>query len=266
MVLTDKCLESFSFINVMAYDASNAEHSPLWFSETSIDYWLNRGVAAENIVLGMPLYARPSWMQYRHLVGLNPEYAFVDYAPTAPLESYYNGINTLREKTIISLSKAGGVMLFDVNEDTNDEYSIVSMIDNILNRTRHLSKDELTNYITVVLDKRELVFTENDGFGIPFINEDNRTMIPLRMALETIGAEVSYDHINGVVTAVKDNISIKVPINKNTIYINGEETVTDTKAIIKDNRTYIPIRSVFEAFGYKIEWHNNSRTVIIIRE
>lgn len=266
MVLTDECLKSFSFINVMAYDASNTEHSPLWFSETSIDYWLNRGVPAEDIVLGMPLYAKPSWMQYRHLVDLNTEYAFADYASTAPLESYYNGMNTLREKTIISLSKAGGVMLFDVNEDTNDEYSIVSMIDDILNRTGHLSKDELANYITVILDNRELVFTENDGFGIPFINEDSRTMLPLRRPLEAIGAEVSYDHINGVVTAVKDNISVKVPINEKTIYINGEETETDTKAIIKDNRTYIPLRSVFEAFGYKIEWHNNSRTVIIIRE
>ena len=266
MVLTDECLNSFSFINVMAYDASNTDHSPLWFAETSIDFWLNRGVAAEKIVLGMPLYAKPSWMQYRHLVDLNPEYAFADYVPTAPLESYYNGMNTLREKTIISLSKAGGVMLFDVNEDTNDEYSIVSMIDNIINRTKHLSKGELADYITVILDNRELVFNENDGFGIPFINEDHRTMIPLRMPLEAIGANVSYDHINGAVTAVKDTISIKVPINENTIYINGEETSIDTKAIIKDNRTYIPIRSVFEAFGYKVEWHGGSRTVIIMME
>lgn len=136
MVLTDKCLESYSFINVMAYDTNNADRSPLWFSETSIDYWLNRGVKAEDIVLGMPLYARPSWMQYRHLVELNSEYAFVDYAPTTPLDSYYNGMNTLREKTILTMNKAGGVMLFDVNEDTNDEYSIVSMIDDLIDRKK----------------------------------------------------------------------------------------------------------------------------------
>ena len=263
MVLTDKCLESYSFINVMAYDTNNAEHSPLWFSETSIDFWLNKGVKAEDIVLGMPLYARPSWMQYRHLVELNPEYAFVDYAPTTTLESYYNGINTLREKTILALNKAGGVMLFDVNEDTNDEYSIVKMIDDLLNRIKHLSKDELYNYITVVLDNRELVFSEEDNLGIPFINEDNRTMIPIRKPLEVIGAEVGYDSINRLVSAVKGNTSIIIPIDENIIYINGEEVEIDTKAIIKDSRTYIPLRSVFEAFGYNIEWHNNSKTVII---
>jgi len=264
MVLTDKCLESFSFINVMAYDTNNTDHSPLWFSETSIDYWLNRGVSAEEIVIGMPLYARPSWMQYRHLVALNPEYGFVDYAPTTPLESYYNGMNTLREKTIIAMNKAGGVMLFDVNEDTNDEYSIISMIDNVLKRTEYLSKDELSKYITVVLDNRELIFLEEEGFGVPFINEDDRTMIPLRKPLEVIGAEVSYDNINHVVTAVKGNITIKVPINENIIFINRVKVETDTAAIIRDSRTYIPLRAVFEAFGYKLKWHNNSKTVILI--
>lgn len=263
MVLSDKCLESFSFINVMAYDINNADHSPLWFSETSIDYWLNRGVAAEDIVIGMPLYARPSWMQYRHLVALNPEYAFADYAPTTSLESYYNGMNTLREKTIIALNKAGGVMLFDVNEDTNDEYSIVSMIDNLIKRTGHLSKNELSKYITVLLDGRELVFLEEEGFGVPFINADSRTMIPLRKPLEVIGADVSYDNINRVVTAVKDDITVKVPISKNIIYVNGKEIEEDTQAIIKDSRTYIPLRAVFEAFGYKLEWHNSSRTIIL---
>lgn len=265
MVLSDKCLESYSFINVMAYDTNNTDHSPLWFSETSIDYWLNRGVDAEDIVLGMPLYARPSWKQYRHLAAEKPEYALVDYAPTTPLESYYNGMNTLREKTIISLNKAGGVMLFDVNEDTNDEYSIVSMIDNVINRTKHLSKEELNKYITVVLDKRELVFLEEEGYGVPFINKDNRTMIPIRKPLEAIGAEVSYDDVTKAVKAVKDGITVEVLIDRNIIYVNGLEQETDTKAIIKNNRTYMPLRAVFEAFGYNLEWHNNSRTVVIVQ-
>lgn len=263
MVLTDRCLESFSFIDIMAYDMNDADHSPLWFSETSVDYWLNRGVPADEIVLGMPLYARPSWLQYRNLVAQNQEYAYVDYAHTTPLESYYNGMNTLREKTMLALNKAGGVMLFDVNEDTNDEYSIVSMIDNIIERTSHLSKDELNKYVTVVLDGRELLFSEEEGLGVPFVNQDNRTMIPVRKPLEAIGAEVSYDNINRVVTAVKGGTTVKIPIGKNIVYINGRQAETDTAAIIADSRTYIPLRAVFEAFGYKSEWHNSSRTVIL---
>lgn len=262
-VITKKSLARFSFINVMAYDMNNDAHSPIWFFENSISYWLNRGMPPEKIVMGIPLYAKPSWKQYRHLVAENPEYAYTDYAPTAPLDSHYNGINTLREKTIIALNRAGGIMLFDVNEDTNDETSIVSMIDEILNRTKNMTKSELSNYITVVLDNKELVFFKENNSGIPFIDANNRTMIPLRKPLEAIGAEVSYDNVNRVVTAVKENITVRIPINKNIIFVNNEEVVTDTASIIRDGRTYIPLRAVFEAFGYSVEWHDSSNTVLI---
>lgn len=132
-VITKNSLDRFSFINVMSYDMNNEDHSPMWFYENSLSYWLNRGISPEKIVMGLPLYAKPSWLQYRQLVAINPDYAYTDYVPTTPLESYYNGLNTLREKTIIALNRAGGVMLFDVNEDaSDDEYSAVSMIDRLL--------------------------------------------------------------------------------------------------------------------------------------
>ena len=262
-LITDICLESFSFINVMAYDMNNEAHSPIWFAETSIKYWLNRGVPADIIVLGMPLYARPSWLQYRHLVEANPHYAYSDYAPTVPLESYYNGLNTLREKTVIALKQAGGVMLFDVNEDSEGENSIISMINDILSRTKYLSKDEINQYITVIIDNQELVFLEEEGLGVPFINENNRTLVPLRKSLEAIGATVSYDERNRVVTVEKAGTTAKLPIGENFIMVNGQETAMDTKSIMKEGRTYIPLRAVVAAFGYDIEWHGNSASILI---
>lgn len=62
-VITKTCLENFSFINVMSYDLNEADHSPIWFADTCISYWLFREMPAEKIVLGMPLYAKPSWKQ-----------------------------------------------------------------------------------------------------------------------------------------------------------------------------------------------------------
>lgn len=262
-LITKNCLDSFSFINVMAYDINNDNHSPFWFSETSIDYWLNRGVHSEDIVLGMPLYAHPSWMQYRHLVELDSNYAYVDYAPTSPLGSYYNGMNTLREKTKLAMFRAGGVMLFDVNEDASGQYSIVSMIDSMVKRYKTYSSDEKNKYITVVLDNREVEFSEEDGFGIPYINSDNRTMIPLRKTIEAIGAEVSFNQAEQTVTAIKNETTVTIPIGENYISVNGEKTLTDTCAEIISNRTYIPLRAVLTAFGRNVEYHQNSQTVII---
>lgn len=258
-LITKNCLDSFSFINVMAYDINNDNHSPVWFSETSIDYWLNRGVKSEDIVLGMPLYARPSFMQYRHLVELDSNYAYVDYAPTSPLESYYNGMNTIREKTKIAMNKAGGIMLFDVNEDAEGQYSIVSMIDREIEKY----KSDKNDCITVVLDGREVVFSEDDGYGIPYINSDNRTMIPLRKTIEAIGAEVSFNQAEQTVTARKNETTVTIPIGENYIRVNGEKTLTDTCSEIINNRTYIPLRAVLTAFGRSVEYHQNSRTVII---
>lgn len=265
-LITDDCLKCFNFINVMAYDMNNDAHSPLWFADTSIDYWLNRGVPAEKIVLGMPLYARPSWLQYRYLAALDTEYVYVDYAATKPLESYYNGINTLREKTVIALNKAGGVMLFDVNEDTDDETSIVSMISSLRARTGHLSSVEMKRYVTVILNNQELPFVPVEGLGVPFIDENNRTMIPLRKPLEAIGATVSYDERNRIVTIEKAGTNVGLPIGENVITVNGQEVTIDTRSIIEDGRTYIPLRAVLTAFGYGIEWHANSSTIMIFND
>lgn len=262
-VITEKSLEKFSFINVMAYDMNNADHSPIWFFENSISYWLNRGLPPEKIVMGIPLYAKPSWKQYRHLVAENPEYAYSDYAPTTPLESYYNGINTLREKTIIALKRAGGIMLFDVNEDTNNETSIVNMIDNMLNRTKHMTKEELSKYITVIIDNRELVFVEEEGFGIPYISKYGKIMIPLRKTLVAVGADVVFDNPRRTVKIEKDGITVHFTIGDKSLYVNGQNVRMDTAAIIKDNRIYFPLRTIFEALGYDINWHDNSKTVIL---
>jgi len=211
----------------------------------------------------MPLYARPSWKQYRELVAENPTYAYTDYAATTPLESFYNGLNTLREKTIIAMNKAGGVMLFDVNEDTNDETSVLSMIHDLKGRMMDYSSEELKQHISLILNNKELIMLKQDGYGVPFIDANNRTLIPLRKTMEAIGAVVSYDESSRVVTVIKDDITVKVPIGENTIDVNGQKVAIDTKAIIKDSRTYIPLRAIFTAFGYNVKWHGISRTVIV---
>ncbi len=164
--VTEACLNAFDFINVMSYDMNNDAHSPFWFSNTSIDYWLTRGVSRDKIVLGMPLYARPTFMQYRHLVENDSIFAYSDSAVIDGNESFYNGMPTLCKKTVLAAKKAGGVMLFDVNEDTNDETSIVSMIDKtikdieqngfIAEKIEFLERAENTEELTSLIKDEEV--------------------------------------------------------------------------------------------------------------
>ena len=259
-----ECLNKFDFINVMAYDMGVKDHSPLWAVPMSAQYWKNRGLPKEKIVMGVPLYGKPSWIQYRHLVDMDPENAYRDYVKTEPTESWYNGMNTLREKTIMSYQLCGGIMMFDVNEDATGEYSVVNMMDETIKRLNSMSAEEVKNHITIVLNKRELVFQKSEGLGMPYIDENNRTLMPLRKSLEAIGATVTYNGKNKVVSIEKDGVPVKVPIGSNTILVGGQEVEIDSKAVIRpDGRAYIPLRAIYEAYGYEMKWNASSKTVYV---
>jgi hypothetical protein len=262
--ITDRAAAAFDFIQLMCYDMHNSgQHSPIWYSETSIGYWLKRGIRPEKLVLGMPLYARPSWMQYRDLVKLDPANAWLDHAATQPSESWYNGLNTLREKTVIALQQTGGVMFFDINEDTRDETSVLSMVDETLAHIGKLTRQQVKSYIGMVINNEPLYFDPADGMGTPFLDENGRTLVPVRKLLETIGAELTYDQCACTVRAVRGETAVVIRIGQKVIAVNGEETAVDSKAVIIDGRTYLPARAVLEAFGYSLSWSDASKTIYV---
>lgn len=116
----------------------------------------------------------------------------------------------------------------------------------------------------VRIDSTNVEFDEE--FGTPFIDENDRTLVPFRAALEAFGAEVDWDQATRTAKAVKGDITVEVPIGEAYIVKNGEEIENDTVAIIKNDRTYLPIRAIMEAFGADVQWDRNLRTVVITSE
>ena len=99
----------------------------------------------------------------------------------------------------------------------------------------------------------------------PYIDGNNRTMVPLRASMEACGLKVTWDG-NKREAAVTDGYTIvKVPIDKRVISINGKNKNIDTNAVIKGGRTYLPIRAVAEAFGYNVLWWNSDKLVSLIK-
>ena len=270
--ITDKAAAALDFINLMCYDLqSDVHHSPLFFGDLSIDYWLNRGLAADKIVLGMPLYARPSWLQYRQLIALDPENAYRDYVATQPLESYYNGLPTLREKTLLAMRKAGGVMIFDVNEDTRDQTSALSMIGETVSKLTEQTgpnqslREVCQDNILLVIDRQPLWLSAADGLGRPFIDGAGRILVPVRKPLEAIGALVSYDGATKTVIAAKDGTVVKITIGASSLTVDGQQVPMDTAAAIVDGRTYLPLRAVFSGFDYHVNWSEYGRVAYIAK-
>lgn len=99
--------------------------------------------------------------------------------------------------------------------------------------------------------------------GIPFIDSNHRTQVPLRVTMESLGAEVDWNQETKTVVVEKDDIMVEVPIGKAYILKNGQQIPNDTVAMIRGNRTYIPIRAVLEAFGTEVGWENETQTVTI---
>lgn len=54
--------------------------------------------------------------------------------------------------------------------------------------------------------------------------------------------------------AEKDGVQVAVPIGQPWMTVNGHRVDLDTAAQIRDNRTYLPIRPVLEAFGAYVTW------------
>lgn len=51
-----------------------------------------------------------------------------------------------------------------------------------------------------------------------------------------------------------------------SITYNGVPVDTDVDPIIKEDRTFVPLRFLSEAMGYKVEWENNTRTAIVEKD
>jgi len=101
------------------------------------------------------------------------------------------------------------------------------------------------------------------SYGFPFIDENNRTQVPFRITLENLGADVSWDGEASTAIAELNGIEVKIPIGKSYIVVDGKYVENDTASLIKDGRTYLPIRKVMESFGYTVGWDGLTQTVLI---
>lgn len=117
--------------------------------------------------------------------------------------------------------------------------------------------------INVLASGMPLTFSASDGYGIPFIDQNGRTQLPLRKCMASLGAEVDYRQDTQEIIITKGAINISLKIGEKFLDINGETAELDTAAVLIDNRTYLPIRPIAEALGYQVKWEADEKTVII---
>lgn len=94
---------------------------------------------------------------------------------------------------------------------------------------------------------------------------NSRTLVPVRKIFEEMGLRVEWQQETKTVIGEGKYIKIKLPINKNEAYINGEKIDIDVPAKIIDRRTLVPLRFISESLGADVKWIKENRTVAITR-
>lgn len=99
------------------------------------------------------------------------------------------------------------------------------------------------------LDNREIM---------PYINESDRTLVPLRFIAESLGAEVSYSEKIGILGG---NDEITIQLGSDTVLfatgvssyaVNGEKKEMDAAPENTMERTFVPLRVLAEAFSKSV--------------
>ena len=96
----------------------------------------------------------------------------------------------------------------------------------------------------------------------PFIS-NSRTLVPLRFIIEAIGGDVQWDGDNRLVTVNSHGKNIILPIDSKKITVDGKEITIDQAAIIKGDRTYVPIRFIAENLDMSVNYIHESREIEI---
>ncbi len=112
--------------------------------------------------------------------------------------------------------------------------------------------------IKVVLNGTAIDFAD----VAPMIIND-RTMVPLRAIFEALGSTVEWDDATKTVTAVKEDVTIRMTIGAGEFTRNEETVVLDSPATIVDSRTLVPVRAIAESFGSEVGWIAETKTVEI---
>ena len=121
--------------------------------------------------------------------------------------------------------------------------------------------------INVTVDGTPVAWTD----AKPFIDENSRTLVPLRPIAKALGLEVSWNDdtniasfTDGITTVdfIVDSPEYRAYLNGYNIYAYTE---MDTKAVIKDSRIFAPARYLAESFRYNVGWEDATKSVTITK-
>lgn len=117
--------------------------------------------------------------------------------------------------------------------------------------------------IQIQLNGKDITFTD----AKPIINVGH-VYVPFRTVFEALNSQVDYDSATGAITAKRDGKTVSLKSGSSDISVDdngkGSKFKSDTPVLVKSGRTYVPVRTIAQAFGCRVGWDSNNKTAIIV--
>lgn len=143
---------------------------------------------------------------------------------------------------------------------------------NITLYAKWVKKDNSANEIILTIgSKNARVFGKRVSNDVAPLIVNDRTMLPARFVAESLGAKVSWNEEEEIVTIsgfhlkTGKPITILITIGSDKATVNGKTVTLDSSAFLQNDRTYTPIRFISEELGAEVEWIEDDEQVIITR-
>ena len=136
--ITQEALQTFDFINIMAYDftgpwnpTASGQHSSYNNAVESINFWKNTGVSQSKLTLGVPFYgydfsnsSNVTSFTFGQMVSTNNSYSEIDNVGM----KFYNGRPTIKSKVKLASEQVSGIMIWELGQDSFSDYSLLKTI------------------------------------------------------------------------------------------------------------------------------------------
>ncbi|WP_031411769.1 N-acetylmuramoyl-L-alanine amidase family protein [Brevibacillus laterosporus] len=103
----------------------------------------------------------------------------------------------------------------------------------------------------------------NVNAEVPPLISNGRTLVPVRVIAEGLGAKIDWNQQERKAKITKDNREVILQLSSKKAYINGKAQTLEATPELINNRMLLPLRFVGEALGATVGWDNDSRTVIV---
>lgn len=129
------------------------------------------------------------------------------------------------------------------------------------------SLDTSEQHIQLVINGQ--LYTQPDGEPAPYINTQNRTMVPVSLLVKAMnlpGASIEWDEPARTVTVRYTTHTIVFTHGAASVDINNHTVVLDSAAEIRQGRLFAPVRALVGALGGSLQWESARGLIYIATE